>query len=413
MAVPAMTIHERKIMRILCLVDSYFPSTKSSAKLMDDLARALLAEGHHVALAAPDDQLGASVAVRDEAGLTVLRTRSGRRKGANLITRAVNEIRMPRRMWKQGRSFFREFNCDLLIFYSPSIFLAPLVERIKRLHRCRTYLILRDIFPQWALDAGVLKPGLACRYFRRIERRQYGVADVIGVQSPKNLDYFDRPVHSDRYRLEVLFNWKADTPKPPSIGLREKLGLTEKVVFFYGGNIGIAQGMDALLELAQRLHDRPDAHLLLLGEGSEVPRLRTEANRRKLTNLTFHPAVPQADYLAAVGEFDVGLLSLDASLKTHNVPGKLLDYLYHGLPVLAAINPGNDLGEILTDADAGLVCLHGRHDALAQAARQLLDEPDRRQRMAQAARTLLQQRFTASAAAEQILTSATHPKEKQ
>lgn len=412
MPLPALTIHERNTMRILCLVDSYFPSTKSSAKLMDDLARALQAEGHDVALAAPDDRLDAPASVRDEAGLTVLRTRSGQRKGANLFTRAVNEIRMPRRMWKQGRPFFRDFGCDLVIFYSPSIFLAPLVERIVRLHRCRTYLILRDIFPQWALDAGVLKPGPICRYFRRIERRQYAVADVIGVQTPKNLEYFDRPELAGRHRLEVLFNWKADTPPPPPIGLREKLGLSGKVVFFYGGNIGIAQGMDALLELADRLRDRPDAHLLLLGEGSEVPRLRAEARRRNLPNITFHPAVPQADYLAAVGEFDVGLLSLDASLKTHNFPGKLLDYLYHGIPVLATINPGNDLGGILTDAGAGRVVTHGEHDALARAARELFGEPDLRERMGQAARRLLEQRFTAAAAAKQIATSTTANREK-
>lgn len=400
-------------MRILCLVDSYFPSTKSSAKLMDDLARALLAQGHHVALAAPDDVLDRPMELRDEDGLTVLRVRSGRRKGAGLLARAINEILMPGRLWKRGKGFFREFACDLVIFYSPSIFFPPLVHRLQRLHRCRTYLILRDMFPQWAVDAGMLREGLVCGYFRRMERRQYALADVIGVQSPKNLKYFaDRPGLAGDARLDVLYNWKADTPKPGSIGLREKLGLAGRVVFFYGGNIGVAQGMDSLLELAHRLRDRPDAHLLLLGEGSEVPRLQQLARQRGLANVSFHPAVSQADYLAAVGEFDVGLISLDAALKTHNIPGKLLDYLYHGLPTLAAINPGNDLGDLLADSGAGRVCTHGDHVAFAAAARELLDDADLRRSMGIAARKLLAERFSAEAAARQILDAVERRREQ-
>jgi glycosyltransferase involved in cell wall biosynthesis len=337
--------------------------------------------------------------------MTVLRVRSGRRKGASKPIRALNEIQLSRRMWKAGRSLWKDRPCERIVFYSPTIFFGRLVHRLKQRWGATAYLVLRDIFPQWAVDAGILRDGLICRYFRGKERYQYRQADVIGVQLPGDLEYFKRNGLAETLTLEVLYNWTDPTVPPQTTDLRSRLGLGDKTVFFYGGNIGQAQDMDNLLRLARRLKDRDDAHFLLLGEGTETARLQNRIQRDGLTNVTLHPTVPQEQYRSAVGEFDIGLISLAGSLKTNNFPGKTLDYMLHGMAILASINPGNDLEPILTSAGAGRVCHNGQDDALYRAAVDLLDDPVLRESLGRKARGLLVDQFSVSRAAEQILTS--------
>ena len=191
-------------------------------------------------------------------GLDVLRIRSGKRKGASHILRAIHEARLSSLMWSHGRTYFESHPADLVVSYSPTIFFGGLVRRLKQRWQCPSYLILRDIFPQWAVDAGVMKQGLAWRFFRWVEDRQYAAADVIGVQSPANLDYFRQRGWDNRYRLEVLHNWMQVGDVPPTSGETLKVwGLEDCVVFFNGGNIGIAQDVDNLVRVAENLRESP------------------------------------------------------------------------------------------------------------------------------------------------------------
>jgi glycosyltransferase involved in cell wall biosynthesis len=392
--------------RILLLVDCYLPSTKSSAKLIHDLAQEIRIQGHAPIVVAPDDSLAGDVSVREDGGVTIVRVRTGRIKGASLPVRAIHEARLSSVIWKRARSFFESHPCDLVAYYSPSIFFGALVLRLKRLWDCPAYLILRDIFPQWALDAGVLRRGPAYWFFRRKELLQYDAADVIGVQSPGNLEYFKSGKGGGPRTLEVLFNWTVPMAPHATGAERSRLGLEGKTVFFYGGNIGVAQDMDNLLRLAERLGDEPGAHFLFVGDGSEVERLRRVTNERRLDNVTFHPGVDQERYLTMVAEFDVGLLSLDRKLATQNFPGKMLSYMQASLPILASVNPGNDLRQVVEGAGAGLVTWNGEDDQLAANARRLARDADLRRRMGLEARRLLEQTFLVSRAAEQLLAHA-------
>ena len=396
-------------MRILLLVDCYLPSTKSSAKQVHDLAVEITAAGHQAVVAAPDPSLERrGCRVTDEDGVTVLRVASGRVKGVMRPLRAINEWRLPSVMWRAGREFFERTPCDLVAYYSPTIFFGPLVRRLTACWGCRSYLILRDIFPQWAVDAGVLRRGgPAFLFFRRKELEQYAAADVIGVQSPANLRYFAEHGWDRRYRLEVLYNWmRLQQPDVPRTDDRQRLGLAGKVVFFYGGNLGVAQDVGNLLRLARGLEREPSAHVLLVGDGSEVPRLRREIADGGLGNITLHPAVDQARYLGMLSEFDVGLISLDRGLGTQNFPGKMLGYMYFGLPILASINPGNDLQEILERHGAGCVTINGDDELLLAHALHLARDAELRRRLGAAGRRLLETTFSAAEAARRLLAHA-------
>ncbi len=392
-------------MRILLLVDSCFPSKRSSAKHMRDLAIELTRLGHDVTLAAPDPISTERFSVTEEAGFTALRFRSGRLKGAGRVFRTINEWRLSPRMWSAGKRYFRDHPHDLIVSYSPTIFLGTLLHRLKRLWGCPVFLILRDIFPQWTVDAGVLREGSPIlRFFRGKERLQYEACDVIAVQSPANLRYFEESGLDRRYKLDVLYNWAvADEPGVPRTSFRRDLGLEDKVVLFFGGNLGVQQDMDNLVRLAENLRDDDSIRILLIGEGSEAERIERQIETRRLDNLILRPAVDQTTYLGLVREFDVGLITLDRRLRHQNFPGKLFSYFAASKPVLASINPGNDLREILEQSGAGLVCENGEDDLLRNSARRLARDAELRGRMGAAGRALLESKFSVSGAARQIL----------
>jgi len=390
-------------MRILLLVDCYSPHTKSSATQMRDLALEFRRQNHAVTVLAPSDRISRNLEIATEEGLQVIRVRSKKIKGASKVFRAAEEMRLSSLTWRRAGRFLLTHPADLIVFYSPTIFWGALVKRLKSLWGCPAYLILRDIFPAWAVDAGVLRKRLIYRFFRRREIQQYEVADRIAVQSPANLSYFSREFASRRYPVEVLYNWASLQEEDlPVTNYRKQLGLDGKVVFFYGGNLGVAQDVDNIVRLAARLSREDHIRFLLVGDGSEAARLRTSLAENGLHTVQVLPAVRHREYLAMLSEFDVGLLSLDRRLKTHNVPGKLLGYMYWSKPTLASINPGNDLFEILEKNSAGLCVLNGEDESLASAALRLANDANLRASMGRNARRLLERDFSVEHAVSQI-----------
>ena len=391
-------------MRILIVGVYYLPSSEASAKLIHDLGKELHRQNHEVTILAPSESMGADLEVDQEDGLQVVRVKAGQIKGASRALRAWREIRLSATLWRKGKSFFKQHPHDLIIYYSPTIFFGPLVRQLKALWRCPSYLILRDIFPQWAVDLGVLKKGLIWSYFRFRELQQYGAADVIGVQSPANLNYFTEQLPHKNYDLEVLYNWtpiEQETPDP--LAYRQQLGLEDKVVFFYGGNIGVAQDIDNVVRLAERLRHESHIYFLLVGAGTEVERLKAIIAEKKLPNISIRPAVGQKEYLAMLSEVDVGLISLDQRLKTQNYPGKILGYMSASLPILGSINSGNDLSIMLEEHGAGLCSVNGDDERLAAQALELANNVAYRQRVGANARRLLERYFSVSVCANQIL----------
>jgi glycosyltransferase involved in cell wall biosynthesis len=376
----------------------------SSATLIHDLAVELHRLGHEPIVVAPDENILQDHQVSCENGIKVLRVQTGKIKSATKFVRAFNEIKLSRIIWKKGKQFFDENPCDLIIYYSPSIFFSSLVKRLKKKYACSSYLILGDIFPQWALETGVLRKGLIYSYFKYKERQNYEAADIIRVQSPANLLYFKENGLDEKYHLEVLYNWTSVTEEhvPPTT-YRIRLGLQNKVVLFYGGNIGVAQDVDNIIRLADNLRNEPTAYFLLVGGGSEVSRLKAIIELKKLTNIAIHDPVDHQEYLSMLSEFDVGLISLDRRLRSQNFPGKMMSYMYHAKPMLASINPGNDLKEMLEDKKAGLVCINGEDDIFASYARRLVADANLRRQLGLNARALLEDIFSVSKAASQIL----------
>lgn len=392
-------------MRIALVADTYPPLRTSGAVQLRDLAGEFRRQDHDVTVMVPAPEQREPWTLTELNGVPVLRLAAPRTKDINYVRRTLGELVMPFAMLRNLRkSPLAAVRWDGVVWYSPSIFLGPMTKALKRASGCRGYLILRDIFPEWAADMGKMRRGRPPYwFFKRIEQYQYSVADVIGVQTPANLAYLKDWAHSPGRRLEVLQNWLADGP---DVGTRLTVAagpLAGRTIFVYAGNMGVAQGMDLLLDLAERLRERRDLGFLLVGRGSEVPRLQADAERRRLDHVVFHDELEPWEIPGLLAQCHIGLVALDPRHQTHNIPGKFLTYLQAGLPVLASINPGNDLADLIHREGVGRVCTDHSMDTLHRLALELADDRAGWQPTAARCRALFAKQFSPVATVRQIV----------
>ncbi|MEG9361341.1 glycosyltransferase family 4 protein [Vibrio cholerae] len=394
-------------MRLALIIDDYLPhSTRVGAKMFHELACHYVALGHEVTVITPaNGQKRALVKERID-NVNIWFFSSGAIKDVSKVQRAINESLLSVRAWFAIQSEVKPDSFDGVVYYSPSIFFGYLVEKIKARCHCKSYLVLRDLFPQWVIDSGMIKKGsLIEKYFRFFEKWSYKQAETIGLMSKKNKELFDS-LTDKSYPTEVLRNWAQLRPHSVGsehVGIREKFNLENKLIFFYGGNIGHAQDMANLMRLVKAMKSYENAHFLFVGQGDEVNLVNELAKKWGLDNFTYLPSVDQDEFKNILSEVDIGLFSLAANHTAHNFPGKLLGYMVQSIPILGSVNDGNDLQEIVNHNGAGYISINGQDDLLFENALNLYQNPQLRNELGTNAYKLLENEFSVAASAENIL----------
>lgn len=393
-------------MKLALIIDDYLPdSTRVGAKMFHELAVELLRHGHQVTVITPEINGCQRLSYDNIDGVNIWRFKSGPIKDVPKVQRAINETLLSFRAWLAVRSNIKRDTFDGVIYYSPSIFWGRLVHNIKKRCHCPAYLVLRDMFPQWVIDAGMLRSGsLFEKYFRFFEKYSYEQANGIGLMSDRNLDIFR--VHNRHLPCEVLRNWANVnayvTRENENRSFRDKLGLHKKTIFFYGGNIGHAQDMANLMRLAKNMQKYQDAHFLFVGQGDEVELIKQLACEWNLSNFSYLPSISQVEFKCLLSEVDIGLFSLAANHTSHNFPGKLLGYMVQSLPILGSVNAGNDLMDIVNKSSAGFIHENGQDEQLFTSAERLLLDENLRLAIGKSAHKLLIDQFSVYSAAQTI-----------
>jgi len=393
-------------MRILIIVDDYMPhSIKIAAKMMHQLACEFVSQGDSVSVLTPDSTIEKDFEKSELDGVNIYRFKSGTIKNTSQVKRAINETLLSYRAWKHGKEFFKNNKHELIIYYSPTIFFGALVYKLKKIWDAKSYLVLRDFFPQWTIDNKILhKNSPITYYFKFFEKLNYLSADTIGVMSEKNLEWFKEYYKTEK-KIEVLYNWTDMPERKKSKNIyRKKLALEEKIVFFYGGNMGQAQDMLNIVRLAKNMQNEVDAHFLLVGTGDEVLLVKEAIEKQNLTNITLLPSVNQEEFLQMLDEFDIGLFTLNQNHTTHNFPGKLLGYMSHDLAILGSVNKNNDLKNIIDEYSAGAISINPDDESFYINGKKLLDSTYRKT-LCINAKKLLNEKFLTKSALKQILKS--------
>lgn len=391
-------------MRIALIADTFPPLRTSGAVQLRDLSREFARQGHSLCVLLPAADQRETWKLDQFDGAQVLRLKAPRTKDIGYVRRTLAELTMPFAMLRNLRkSPLAKERWDGVVWYAPSIFHGPLVSALKKSSACKSYLIIRDIFPEWAVDMGLMGQGLTYRFFDAVSRYQYSVADVIGVQTPSNQRYFDLWLKQPGRHLEVLQNWLDKTTQVRCSVRVEQTKLAGRKIFVYAGNMGVAQGMDILLDLANKLRSRADVGFLFVGRGSYAARLKVAAQSWQLDNVVFFDEIDPDEIPDLYAQCDAGIVALDPRHKSHNVPGKFLTYMQSGLPVLANINAGNDLAKMIRDERVGQVCETNQLDELLLLTEKLLDQIETDSGLSVRCTALFQREFAVENTVKQIV----------
>ena len=335
-----------------------------SYNLYSDLMSEFVEHGHSVYVSSIDEKKSKGAVASDENGIRVLRVASGGVQQTNKYLKVINTVLVGIRTRRYIFRLFKNVRFDILLFATPPITMILDVIRIKKHFGIPMYLLLKDIWPQDTVDiGGMTKGGIVWKIFRWLERKTYAASSYIGCMSPAARDYVLRENKGIPDRVvEVCPNCQKDRILSTSriSGLREKYQIPENaVLYIYGGNLGIPQGIDFLFDIAKRFDRKKNVFLLIVGGGTEFDRLKSGLASINAENVKLLPTVEKYEYDSLVCESDVGLVLLHPNATVPNFPSRLLSYIQLGKPVIAAVDEATDLGHILEYYGCGKNCRNG------------------------------------------------------
>lgn len=397
-------------MHVLIITDSYFPARTSASVLLQELAQSLIEIDINVSLIVSNDAQSEPVTFNMHDGCTIISVKGLKTKDVKYLQRVAHEFINPLLIWWRLKKSSK-FNClyiDGVVWYSPSIFWGPLIRRLKIKFKCKSYLILRDIFPDWALHLGLVSNGIGYKFLKAVERYQYKQANTIGIQSTNNLIYFQKNQKNLNSNLEILWNWSRLKNSPEinncSIDINKTV-LAGRVVFTYVGNLGVAQGMHILLKLIYRCKDLDDIGFLIVGRGIELQNIKDFIRHKKIKNALIFDEIESDQVPGLLSQCHVGLIFLDQRHQTHNIPGKFVTYMSSGVPVLAILNPGNDLLELIPNSGVGEVSCQNSMDEIFSKVMVLKEVVRLDKEIANRCRDLARTLFDSKKTAQQIIQS--------
>jgi len=397
--------------KLIIIADAFPPMRTSAAVHMHELALELIGQGHKVTVIIPTASNKASLAVDDCKGYRLVSVSVPKTKDVGYIRRTIAEFISPYVIYHRlSSSSILNESFEGIIWYSPTIFFAPLISRLKVRYGCPAYLVLRDMFPDWVVDLGLMRKRLPYYFLKLVEFYQYKVASYIGIQAPGNFKYFNTGfLKKFKSKVELLWTWVTPTSLHVSCSIDlSKTKLAGRVNFVYAGNMGIAQDFDLIMSLITLFEERSDIGFVFVGRGSEVGRLKAMSAQRALRNIVFFDEIDSAEIPALYAQCSIGLVALDPRHKSHNIPGKFLSYMESGLPALARLNSGNDLVEIISANQVGASYVGSNAGEFQTVANRLIEMLQRDPNMPNRCKNLAHKLFSTENAAKQIISALKH-----
>lgn len=342
-------------------------------------------KGHEIVVVGPTiDENRAGLQIEDD--IQVLRVPTMKLFGVGKFQKGLANILLPYQYKKALKKSGIDLNFDLVMMPTPPITLVSAASWIKKKYGAKFYLILRDIFPQNAVDLKMMgEGGIIFKYFRKKEIEMYKVADGIGCMSQGNIDFVAKqnPM-MDHSKLHLLSNWSKLLPlsKQEEVqNLKKQYGLEDKFIVIFGGNIGRPQKMENIIALAKSCLDIQDLFFLIIGYGNEVENLKNLITSEKLDNTKLMGPLTRDDYFTALQIAEVGLISLSEEFTIPNIPSKALVYYNTKKPILAAIDTNTDFGKILEDNNCGLWAESNNTPLLKEKLLSLYNDKEKREQM--------------------------------
>ena len=371
----------------------------SKRGIYTDLMRQFVRNGHKVHIVSPfERRTGRKTEVFESNGAQILGVRTLNIQKTNVIEKGIGTLLLEYQYMHAINRFWGYIRFDLVLYVTPPITLNRVIRHIKQRDKARTYLLLKDIFPQNAVDLGMFsRRSLFFRLFRYKERKLYRLSDHIGCMSPANVEFVlrhnpdvdERKVHVNPNSIEVqeqrVVNKNA---------VRRKYGLpTDRPIFIYGGNLGRPQGIDFLLQMLEQYEHDASLFFVIAGSGTEYPKVESWFSTHQPQNARLQPYLPKEEYDLLVQSCDVGMIFLNRRFTIPNFPSRLLSYLEYRMPVIIASDPNTDIGRIAEENGFGVWSESGDAAHFVANVERLMN-PQTRKEMGERGYHFLQDNYT-------------------
>ena len=329
-----------------------------------DLLRCFTNHGHHVlVICARERRHGLPTQITKECDIDVLRIRTGNITKTNILEKGITTIIIGTQFKLAIKKHVRDIKFDLILYATPPITLVNTIRYIKKRDQACAYLMLKDIFPQNALDLGILKKSgwrwIVTAYFQYKEKSLYQISDRIGCMSQANIEYVKTHYDSiDCNKLEICPNTIDPSIKqtPNIIYLREKYQIPlNKIIFICCGNFGKPQDVAFIIQVLKNNKSKNDRHFVICGSGTDYYKLQ-ELDNEIDKNVSIYNYKRKEELGELIGACDVGLIFLDHRFTIPNYPSRILDYMNLGLPIFAATDCNSDIGVTILDGGFGWWC---------------------------------------------------------
>ena len=374
-----------------------------SRGIYTDLMREFVKRGDKVFIASPTERrFGKKTHLIKNDNVEILKVRTLNIQKTNAIEKGVGTLLLSRQFDKAIRKYWGEVRFDLVLYATPPITFNKVIQNIKNRCGCPSYLMLKDIFPQNAVDLGMMKKNsFLYKMFRKKEKELYRISDRIGCMSPANCQYvIDHNPDVDKKKIELCPNAIHPVEYPP-VSLQErdilldKLRIpTDKTLFIYGGNLGKPQGVDFLLRVVEENERLDNSFIVIVGSGTEYGKIRNWFDSNTPQNALLLSALPKDEYDKLVRVCDVGLIFLDPRFTIPNFPSRLLSYLENSMPVLLATDCSTDMGRIAENGGFGLWSRSGEIDKFMSFMAELTKNMERIRLMGEKGNDYLRQNYT-------------------
>ena len=295
----------------------------------------------------------------------------------NIIEKGLSTITIQKIYKRAISKYFNKVKFDLILYATPPITFYKVIKYFKKRDNAKTYLMLKDIFPQNAVDLEMFsKKSLIYKYFRNQEIKLYKISDMIGCMSPKNMEYLlKHNNYINKSKVEVFPNSiyvKEKNKRNVKLNdkYREKYNIpTAAKVFIYGGNLGKPQNIPFIVKCLQEVADINNTFFVICGKGTDYKTLDAYQKKYNQKNVLLLNGLSREEYNDFLNIADVGLLFLDYRFTIPNFPSRLLSYLEKGIPVLACTDLSTDIGDIIEKNDFGWKCSSDNPKSLEQKSK--------------------------------------------
>ncbi|MGU3376329.1 glycosyltransferase family 4 protein [Chryseobacterium sp. M5A1_1a] len=334
--------------------------------LYTDLLRKFLKEGHNITVVTPTERREKKATHLFEfENHRILKVKTFNLQKTNIVEKGLGTLAIERQFLGAVKKYLGNIKFDLVMYSTPPITFSNVVEYVKKRDNAFTYLLLKDIFPQNAVDMKMLKKdGFLHKLFTKKEKKLYKISDKIGCMSQANVDFllkYNKEISTEKIHVNpnTIEPIKLEYSESEKEKIRRKYDIpTDRTVFIYGGNLGRPQGVDFLLETILE-NKQPNAFFLVVGSGTEYSKVYNWFNENKPQNAKLLQGLPKTDYDMLLSSCDVGLIFLHKDFTIPNFPSRLLSYLEMRMPVIAATDKNTDIGDVIEKAQCGYKVIAG------------------------------------------------------